>query len=111
MSSSRRLLWIARFERAWVSSRRTITWPALTTSPLWTRSSSDDAAGRVLNLLDVGVNDDHARSHYGARQLRGGRPAAHADPKQSDGRSSGNKMRPDCSKPHVVRHWHVSRPR
>ena len=72
---------------------------------------ADDAARRVLNLLDVGVDDDHAGSHYGACQLRGGRPAAHAYHEQSDGRDSGNKMRPDCSKPYVARRWHVSRPR
>ena len=32
--------------------------PALTRSPSRTRSFADDAAGRMLNLLDVGIDDD-----------------------------------------------------
>ena len=60
---------------------------------------SDDATRRVLNLLYVGVNDDHAGRHHGACQFRRGRPAAHADHQQSGRSDSGNKMRPDGSKP------------
>ena len=103
MSSSRRLEWIARLARAWVSSRRTMHLAGLHGIAVVDEKLADDAARRVLNLLDVGVDDDHAGSHDGPGQLRGGRPAADAHAKQRDGGDSGDKMRPDRSQACVFR--------
>jgi hypothetical protein len=45
---------------------------------------ADDAAGRMLHLLDARFDDDGAGSDHGPRQMSGRRPAAHAA-NQNDG--------------------------
>ena len=73
---------------------------------------ADDAAGRVLNFLDVGVDDDHAGSDHGARQLGGGRPAADAQREENGRGGARNEMRADGSGAfHRLRAWHCLRPR
>ena len=59
-SSSRPLVTMARLARVTVSSSRTTMSPALTLVAVAHPQLADDAAGRVLHLLDVGIDDDDA---------------------------------------------------
>ena len=52
---------------------------------------ADDAAGRVLNLLDVGIDDDRARRDQRAGQRHGPRPAADAAGQHDDDHQPGQR--------------------
>ena len=49
---------------------------------------ADDAAGRMLHLLHVGLDDDGTRRNHGAGQMGGRRPAADATDEQDGDRQS-----------------------
>jgi hypothetical protein len=49
---------------------------------------ADDAAGRMLHLLHVGLDDDRTRRNHGARQMGGRRPAADTTDEQDGDRQS-----------------------
>ena len=57
----------------------------------------DDPADRVLDLLDVGVHDDHAGSHDRASQFRRGSPAADPQRKKADSSGARDEMGTDGS--------------
>ena len=58
---------------------------------------ADDAAGRVLHLLDVGIDDDLARRDDRAGQLHRSRPAADADGEHDDDDEAGHHVVADRS--------------
>jgi hypothetical protein len=62
-----------------VSSSRTRISPCLTRSPVADIQLADDAAGRVLDLLDVGVDDDLALRDQRAGTASWCRPTADAE--------------------------------
>src|SRR5205807_1244373 len=56
---------------------------------------ADDAAGRVLHLLHVGLDYDLTRCDQRARDLRGRRPAAEPAGKDHDHGEADDQMQPD----------------
>ena len=56
---------------------------------------ADDAAGRVLHLLDVGIDDDRARRDQRAGDLGRCRPAADAAGEQQHDQAAGQEMTMD----------------
>ena len=66
--------------------------PAFTRSPSRTRSFADHAAGRVLHLLDVGIDDERALRDHRAGDFGGRRPAADADRQERDDHDAAAKM-------------------
>ena len=74
--------------RVTVSSSRITTWPASTVLPSLHQDLADDAAGRVLHLLDVRFDDDSAGRDHRAGELAGGGPAADAAEHQHQQRQS-----------------------
>ena len=62
--------------------------PVLDHAALLDEDLADDAAGRMLHLLDVRLDDDGAGRDHGAGQLAGRRPAAHpADQHHDEGQA------------------------
>ena len=55
---------------------------------------ADDPAGRVLHLLDVGIDDELARRDHGARDLGQRRPAEDDAAHDEDGGEADEKMAP-----------------
>ena len=56
---------------------------------------ADHAAGRMLNLLDVGIDHDRSRRDQRARDFRGRCPAAEAAGEHDDHRQPDDQMQPD----------------
>ena len=69
--------------------------PCLTWSPSLHAELSDDAAGRVLDLLDVGIDDDGALRDERSGQRHGSRPAADAAGQHDDDHQSGQHVAAD----------------
>ncbi len=65
---------ICRLARVTVSSRRISTSAFFDVLALLDVDGADDAAGRVLHLLDTAVDDDAAGCEHRAREIDGRRP-------------------------------------